>query len=60
MISAKHQFLDLTIPNSERKHTTSLFGKIPEAATRSVLRDEADVRTHMPASLRLRCPIYLS
>ncbi|CDJ46632.1 RRM domain-containing protein, putative [Eimeria brunetti] len=36
MISAKHQFLDLTIPsNSERKHTGSLFGKVQDAGGRS-------------------------
>ena len=36
MISAKHQFLDLTIPsNSERKQTGSLFGKVQDAAARS-------------------------
>ncbi|OEH79874.1 RRM domain-containing protein [Cyclospora cayetanensis] len=41
MISAKHQFLDLTFPsNSERKPTTSLFGKLPDAANRNTQRED--------------------
>ncbi|CDJ40542.1 RRM domain-containing protein, putative [Eimeria tenella] len=41
MISAKHQFLDLTFPsNSERKQTGSLFGKILDSGNRGGMQRE--------------------
>ncbi|KAL8269969.1 hypothetical protein Esti_006103 [Eimeria stiedai] len=49
MISAKHQFLDLTFPStSERKPTASSFGKLPESRSRNAQglpSEDAEVRS---------------